>query len=165
MTTPPMVPRPDQRLLAPLVPVLGSRSGSGDLAGALGYPGVPAAVPNCQSAKTLLHNIGLQTFFTFPAAGRIWQVVLTYTITANASFSLASVRTYAQVLLSPSGLTLAVVNLGVSGASEHAEGQSEPPVTGLPVTSGQSLVCDVNNGAVVPQLDQQASAVVLYSVP
>jgi len=104
-------------------------------------------------------------FFTFPKAARIWTVTLSYVITSNASYSLATSRTYARIVTDPGLVTLAIVNLGIANQNQHSEGQSEPPLTGLPVTEGESLVLDVNGGTTVPQMNQQASAVVLYSIP
>lgn len=160
----PETPRPDQRLIASPPYGLGSRSGAGDLAGALGYPGIPSAVVNCQSAQLLHQGTGVVSFFTFTAPGRIWTVALSYVITSNPSFSLATAKTYAQVKTS-TGLTLAAIDLGVANSKQAANGQSEPPIPGLPVTQGTSLILDINGGTLITNLDQQASAIVLYSIP
>jgi hypothetical protein len=121
-------------------------------------------VPNCKAAVLIQQNVGQPHFFTFPAAGRIWTVVLSYAITSNNSFSLATSRNFAAIQTA-SSLTLAIVQLGVAGADQAANGQSEPPLNGLPLTQGDSLILNVNGGVVVNNLDQQASAVVLYSIP
>lgn len=165
MTTP-LVPRPDQRQLLQVPAVPGSRSGSGELGGALIYPGLPSAVPNCQSASRLLEPVTSgQVFFTFPAPGRIWQVVLSYVITANNSFSLATIKTYSSIQTVISNLILAVAENGVAGPNQASQAQSEPSYSGLPVVQGESLTLIVNAGNSIAQLDQRASAVVLYSIP
>src|SRR5690348_18138600 len=97
MTRPPMAPRPDQRLLTTAGFPAGSRSRSGEFAGAFAYPGVPPAVPNLQGAQIINQNVQVTNFFTFPAAGRIWQVVLSYSVVTNNSFSLATAKSYAAV--------------------------------------------------------------------
>lgn len=160
-----ITPRPDQQHSPHRSGTAGSRSGSQDTAAALGYPGVPPGVINCQAAVLLQQGVGQPHFYTFTGAGRIWTVVLSFVVTANASFSLATYRSYAAIQTALSGLTLAAVNLGVAGPSQAANGQSEPPLNGLPVVQGESLILNVNGGTVIPQLDQTASAVVLYSIP
>lgn len=158
-------PRPDQRHMISGSSSAGSRSGSGDQAAANQYPGVPPAVINCQSAQIIQQNVGIPTFFTFTNPGRIWTVVLSYVITSNASFFLSTVRTFALVTTAISGTTLAIANIGVAGPSQHAEAICEPNIPGLPVVKGESLALSVNGGTTVPQLDQQASVLVLYSIP
>lgn len=163
----PQVPRPDQKATPGVPAAPGSRSGAGDVAGALLYPGVPAAVPNCKSAQILHQGVSTPVpFFTFPAAGRIWAVSLSYVITSNPSFTLATARTYAVVTVSPASITLpGAIDLGVAGPKQVTNAQSQLSLPGLPVTAGQSLILSVNGGALVANLDQQASAVVLYSIP
>lgn len=157
-------PRPDQQHGQNVAGASGSRSGSGDTAAALGYPGVPAATPNCKAAQAMQVNVGGSgAFFTFTAPGRIWQVILTYVITSNNSFTLATSRTLATVTAGPN--PIAAVQLGVAGPNQADSATSSPAYNGLPVTAGTSLAVTVNGGTVVPNLDQQASAVVLYSVP
>lgn len=157
-------PRPDQQHGASVAGASGSRSGSGDVAAALGYPGVPPAIPNCQAAQQLQANAaGAGLFFTFTAPGRIWQVLLAYTITSNNSFALATTRTVATITAGT--LPLAVVQLGVAGPDQADSGVSEPSYGGLPVVAGTSLTLNINNGLIVANLDQQASAIVLYSIP
>lgn len=163
MTSP--TPRPDQRHLASPGGTAGSRSGSGDTAAALGYPGVPPAVINCQSAQIVQQNVGQPVFFTFTQPGRIWTVVLSYVITSNNSFGSPTARTFALIQTVVSGITLAVANIGIAGPSQHAEAICTPDVPGLPVIAGESLQLSVNGGSVVTNLDQQASALVLYSIP
>lgn len=159
-------PRPDQLPIGSPGMMPGSMSGAGDLAGALGYPGVPPAVPNLSSAEAIQQNVSASVvLFTFPSAGRIWSVVLSYVITSNPSFSLSTIRTYARIYRNPGG-TLAIVQLGASNAKQALAGQSEPQIVGgIPVTAGTSLILDVNAGNLVTNMDQQASAVVLYSIP
>ncbi len=145
----PLPQRPDQRAIAGGGGVSGSRSGAGDLAGALGYPGVPGAVPNLQGASLFQQNVSRPTLYTFTGAGRIWLVILTYTITSNNGFPVAgqqpTVRTVAALQATLNPLTLAAV--------------------GLPVVSGESLVLSVGNVGVVPAVDQQATVSMLYSIP
>jgi hypothetical protein len=103
----------------------------------------------------------------FPDAGRVWAVMLSYTITSNASFFLSTVRTVAsvQLIIGATNLTLAVVQLGVADPNQHAEGSMAISYPGLPTVLGTSIRLNVNNGNVIPQCDQQASVSVLYSLP
>ena len=163
--TEPQTPRVDQRLVVPAGAVPGSRSGSGELAGALGYPGVPPAVPNLLGATKLQQGVTVVSMFTFPQAGRIWQVILSYAVTSNSSFGLATVRTVATVQTVTSALTLAVVQLGIANPNQHAEGTCPSAFSGLPVVPFETVRLNINNGTLVPQMDQQASASLLYSIP
>lgn len=159
-------PRPDQRALTAPHGGAGSLSGAGDLAGALGYPGVPAAVPNCKGASLFQRNVGTWTIFTFPAAGRIWLVDMSYVITSNASFSQPTARTVAVVNFTVNAsLSLAPIQLGIAGPGQHDSGQKAIPLPGLPVVQGESLILVLNGGNPVTNLDQQASVSVLYSLP
>lgn len=161
----PQTPRVDQRLVTAAGAVPGSRSGSGELAGALGYPGVPPAVPNLLGATLLQRGVSITSMFTFPQAGRIWQVVLSYAVTSNASFTLSTARTVATVQTVTSGLTLAVVQLGIANPNQHAEGTCPVAFGGLSVVPGETVRLNVNGGNTIAQMDQQASATMLYSIP
>jgi hypothetical protein len=162
----PQEPRPDQRVVTASAGLPGSRSGSGELAGALGYPGVPAAVPNLLGASLFQQGTsGIPTLITFTAAARIWSVTLSYVITSNATFSLSTVRTVAAVQATLNPLVLAVVQLGVANPNREAWGNGGGLYPGLPVQAGETLQLNINNGVVVPQLDQQCSVSVLYSIP
>lgn len=163
--TDPQTPRVDQRLVTGSGTAPGSRSGSGELAGALGYPGVPPAVPNLLGATQLQLGVQIKTMFTFPQAGRIWAVVLSYAITSNGTFGLSTVRTVATVQTVTSGLTLAVVQLGVANPNQHAEGTCPMSFNGLSVVPGEAVRVNINGNVTVPQCDQQASATMLYSIP
>jgi hypothetical protein len=158
-------PRPDQRHGATVAGASGSRSGSGDLAGALGYPGSPPAVPNCQSAQALRRGIaGSGQFFHFNQPGRIWTVFLSYTVVSRAGFA-PPARFAATIQTSLNVLTLAVVQLSLSTATDHDSDTCPLSYNGLPVTGGDSIFLTVNGGLVVAGVDQEASAVVLYSIP
>jgi len=162
----PQEPRPDQRPVTVPAGLPGSRSGSGELAGALGYPGVPGAVPNLQGASLIQRGSPASyNMVTFPAAGRVWMVILSYVITSNATFSLSTVRTVAAVQLVINPLVLATIQLGVANPNREAWQALSIPYPGLPVTAGETVQLNLNNGVVIPQLDQQASVSVLYSIP
>lgn len=157
--------RPDQHHHPGQRGPAGSRSGAGDTAGALGYPGVPAAVPNCQGASLLQQNVSTPTVITFAQAGRLWFFDLSYTITSNNSFAISTVRTVATLSLSPSGLILATVQLGVADPNQADSGGKASVLPGLPLVGGESVILSVNGGNVITNLDQQASCSVLYSYP
>jgi len=162
----PQEPRPDQRTVTVPAGLPGSRSGSGELAGALGYPGVPGAVPNLLGAALFQQGTsGIPTIVTFTAPGRVWMVILSYVITSNATFSLSTVRTVAAVQTAVTPLVLATIELGVANPNREAWDSMATPYPGLPVQAGESLHLNLNNGVVIPQLDQQASVSVLYSIP
>lgn len=157
--------RPDQRPVPGSAGTPGSRSGAGDLAGALGYPGVPPAVPNCQSAQALRRSpSGAGVFFTFPNAGRIWTVLLSYTVVSGAALA-AQTRFAATVQTVTGGLPLAVVQLSLPSSPSHDSDTCPVSYNGLPVTQGDSLNLIINGGLAVAGTDQEASAVVLYSIP
>lgn len=158
-------PRPDQRHTPGHAGAAGSRSGSGDAAASLGYPGVPPAVPNCQSAQALRRSIlGAGTFFTFPGPGRIWTVLLAYTVNSFGAFA-APVTFAASITTNISALTLNVVELSLAALPAAAWDSKAVPYNGLPIVQGDSLVLNINGGVAVGGANQEASAVVLYSIP
>lgn len=161
----PLVPRPDQRVIAAQGVTPGSRSGSGELAGALGYPGVPPAVPNMLGATVFQQGVGVVQLFKFTAPGRIWTVILSFVVTSNASFTLSTARTVAAVQTATSGLTLAVVQLGVANPNQYDSGTCPISFGGLQVAPGETVRLNVNNNNGVVNMDQQASASMLYSIP
>jgi hypothetical protein len=159
-------PRPDQRIIHAGASAAGSRSGAGDFAGALGYPGIPSAAVNLQSAQALRRAAGGGgVFFTFPAPGRIWVSTLAYTVSSLSSFSGAPVPLAAFIQTVISGLPLAGVELSLSAPLQNEAGSSSPPGPGLPVVRGESLTLNINGGSPVPGVIQEASAFVLYSIP
>jgi hypothetical protein len=158
-------PRPDQRHTPGRGGTGGSRSGAGDTAGALGYPGISAAVPNLLGASLFQQNVSQPTIVTLPGAGRVWEVILSYAITSNASYAASTSRTVAAVSTGTAGLVLATIQLAVANPNQHDSASLAVAYPGLPLTGGDSLHLNVNNGTVITNLDQQASVSVLYSVP
>jgi hypothetical protein len=126
--------------------------------------GTPPFVPSLKSATQIRQSTGVNTFFTFGSAGRIWAVALSYFTTTNNSYSVSTSQTYAAVE-TQSGLTLGIVELGAADPNQGFSGQSNLTFNGLPLAGGDKLILDVNNGTVVANLNQRASAVVLYSIP
>lgn len=163
-------PRPDQAHIFGGSGAGGSRSGSGDMAASLGYPGVPPAVINCKTFSALKRSeVGSpHTLGQFTAPGRIWTVVLSYAVRAQTGFAGGPGGTaafFAAIETTLSGLSLATVNLGITTAGPIANGQSEPPIPGIPVVQGETIVLDVNSGASVTNALQFAGAIVYYSIP
>jgi hypothetical protein len=159
-------PRPDQFHRPHTGGPGGSRSGAGDLAASLGYPGVPPATPNCNAAVALRRAIGGSgTFFTFPEAGRIWVVTLSYTVVTAAGFSTAPQRFAAYIQTGLASVPLAVVELSLATTPDHDSDTSSPPYSGLPLVQGDSLELIINGGVAVGGVNQEASAIVLYSIP
>ena len=158
-------PRPDQRHAPGHAGTAGSRSGSGDLAASLGFPGSPATVQNIQTARQVNRGTGGSPWnlVTFPSPARLWAVVLTFAVRATGTPG--STACFAAVETNISGLTLAIVNLGLVNTGQVDSGQSEPPIPGIPVTQGDSVILDVNGGLGVTGADQVASAIVYYSTP
>lgn len=126
--------------------------------------GGPPFVPQLKSATVVRQSVAVTPFFTFPSAGRIWAIDLSYFITTNNSYAVSTSQTYA-ALETGSGKSLAIVELGASNPNQGFGGQSTKPLNGLPIVAGDTLILDVNNGAVISNLNQRASVVVLYSVP
>lgn len=160
-------PRPDQAHIFGGSGAGGSRSGSGDAAAASQYPGVPPAVINCKTFSALKRSeLGSpHVLGTFTAPGRIWTVVLSYAIRAGATFTGQTVACFAAIETNLSGLSLATVNLGLAAPSSVANGQSEPPIPGIPVVTGETILLDVNSGTSVGSVLQFAGAIVYYSIP
>lgn len=159
-------PRPDQRAIAGPGAASGSRSGTGDIAAALGYPGVPPAVPNCQGADLFQQGVvGAALLLLFPVPSRIWTLILTYVITTNGSFATNTARTIAYVQTTKSNLVLASVQLGVGGPSQHDSGTCSVSFNGLPVVAAETVYLNVNGGNVISNLFQQATVSMLYSTP
>jgi hypothetical protein len=159
-----MQPRPDQRQSAAMPGSPGSRSGAGDIAGALGYPGIPAAVPNQQQFRSRRQPAGVYTLGTFTAPGRIWTVILSYFVSTDDTYS-GTTNTFAEVDTAISGISLGVVELGASDKDQGFAGQSNQGFGGMPVLQGESVILNVSGGATTPHLTQRASVIVLYSIP
>jgi hypothetical protein len=135
------------------------------MAAALGYPGSPPAVPNCQSAQALRRALGgAGVFFTFTSPGRIWTVMLSYLVVSGGTFS-GTAKFAATITTGLSGLPLAVVELALGAANHEDSGTCVVPFNGLPLVGGDSLTLTINGGVSVAGADQEASAVVLYSIP
>lgn len=126
--------------------------------------GTPPFVPALKAATVVRQATGVNTFFTFGNAGRIWAVALSYFVTTNSSYAVSTSATYAAVETG-TGLTLGIVELGAANPNQGFGGQSNLPFNGLPIAKGDSLKLDVNNGSVIANLNQRASCVVLYSIP
>ena len=126
--------------------------------------GVPPSVPALKAATIVRKNVSISTFFTFGGAGRIWAVALSYFVTTNNSYTLSTSQTYAAVETG-SGLTLGIVELGAANPNQAIPGQSNLAFNGLPISNGDTLNLDVNAGSVITNLNQRASALVLYSIP
>jgi hypothetical protein len=158
-------PRPDQQHGPSVAGASGSRSGSGDLAAALSYPGSPPAVPNCLSAQALRRSIvGAGSFFTFPHPGRVWTVLLSYMVVSDNTFT--PVAKFAATIQTTIGaLPLAVVELGLGNVNHEAFDVCPVSYNGLPVVKGDGFTLTINGGTAVPGVQQEASAVVLYSIP
>lgn len=158
-------PRPDQHRGAQLGGTAGSRSGSGDTAAALGFPGSPPAVPNCKSAQALRRALGgAGLFFTFPNAGRVWTVMLSYMVVSGSTFT-PTAKFAATISTTLGGLPLAVVELALGNVNHENSGTCVVPYNGLPIIQGDGLTLTINGGVTVAGADQEASAVVLYSIP
>lgn len=134
--------------------------------------GAPPFVPSLQAATVVRQAVAVTKFFTFPSAGRIWSVALSYFTTTNASYSISTSQTYAAVETTPPAsdnlsiaLTLGIVELGAADPNQGFSGQSNLSFNGLPVPAGTGLMLDVNAGSLIANLNQRASAVVLYSIP
>jgi hypothetical protein len=158
-------PRPDQ-LHGGRPGASGSRSGAAELAGSLGYPGTPPAVPNCTAAVALRRGVaGGGGFFAFPQAARIWTVMLSYTITSDTTYTPSAPVFAAFIELAAAPLPLAVVELSLADVKQHDSGVCPVSYNGLPVTAGDSITLTINGGVSVTGVRQEASAVVLYSIP
>jgi hypothetical protein len=135
------------------------------MAGALSYPGSPPTVPNCLSAQALRRALGgAGTFFNFGGSGRVWTVMLSYTVVAGSTFA-PTARFAATITTGLGALPLAVVELSLAAPSHEDSGGCVVPLNGLPLIKGDSLILTINGGVAVSGVDQEASAVVLYSIP
>ena len=158
-------PRPDQQHGPSVAGASGSRAFSGDVAAALGYPGSPPAVPNCLSDQALRRSIvGAGQFFSFLHPGRVWTVLLSYTVVSDSTFTPVA-RFAATIQTTIGGLPLAVVELSLGNVNHEAFDVCPVSYNGLPVTGGDGLTLTINGGVTVAGVQQEASAVVLYSIP
>jgi len=102
--------------------------------------------------------------FTFPAAGRLWNASVSYTLASGPSFAGPTQNGYCQIITG-SGVTLAVVELVVTDPNQIDSGQSDQPLGGISVLKGDTLLFDLNNGVSIANTTQRASGFVIYSVP
>ncbi len=154
--------RPDQRTQDPLSHPVPSRAGSAELQAT----GVPSFIPALQSAYAVNAQPGSTplTMFTFPQAGRIWALHLSYAMASNSSYS-GTITSQAYALVKAGSTILTVIEIALGGPSTNDSGDSDMVINGLPVPAGTALILDINNGASISNVAQRASAVVLYSIP
>jgi hypothetical protein len=104
-------------------------------------------------------------FFSFPSAARIWTVMLSYAIVSDTTYTAAAPVFAALVELATAPLPLAVVELSLADVKQHDSGVCPVSYNGLPVLSGDTITLTINGGTTVTGVRQEASAVVLYSIP
>lgn len=126
----------------------------------------PVAVPNITSK--VVKNQGPTTpttFYTFPAAGRLWGGTLSYDMATNNSAGGGTIQGYAAIITG-SGITTGLVECNTGGPSS-ANAVAVPLLgLGFPVASGDTLQIDVNNGVTMGTNGvMRASVVAWVSVP
>lgn len=119
-------------------------------------------VPNMHSASLILQGPSITTVHTFAAASRIWGATVTYA--AAQSGGSGTTQLYALVRTG-GGIVLAVVEVTVAGPATNDSNTSTVSIPGIPVSSGDKIVLDVNNNGNLTGGVQRASCNVLYSVP
>jgi hypothetical protein len=128
--------------------------------------GIAPAVPNYTGHALILQPPGIYTLYTFPAAGRIWNVGVSYAIATSAN--VGNITGYTRVLVQ-GGITLAIVECAISSAAATTPSQDSntDPVSyyGLPVPSGTVVQLDVNNGATTVGVQQRGSCRLAVSIP
>jgi len=89
---------------------------------------------------------------------------LSYMVVSGSTFT--STAKFAAIITTGLGaLPLAVVELGLGAANHEDSGSCVVQLNGLPLVGGDSLGLTINGGVSVAGADQEASAVVLYSIP
>lgn len=128
--------------------------------------GVPPAVQGITSASLLQQVVAgsPHTIFTFPAAGRIWDISLSAALVAGGAY--ASGRQNVYVLAKAGSVVLEVLEMAVSNANQVDSDHGDLSLNGLAAPLGTVLTLDVNNGVSIdPDAELRASVNVLYSVP
>lgn len=105
------------------------------------------------------------TLNTFTANSRLWQVSLSLAAaTDSSSYTSGLQRISAQVNLG-SGTVLAVAELAISTQSQAVSDHCDFSFNGLPVSAGDTLVLNVNNGGTFTGATIVCSTIVLASTP
>jgi hypothetical protein len=90
--------------------------------------------------------------------------MLAYTVVAGTTF-LTPARFAATITTAIASLPLGVVELSLATTNQHDSGICALQYNGLPLVGGDSLLLNINGGIPIIGADQEASAVVLYSIP
>lgn len=127
--------------------------------------GVPPGVPGVKSATaTGVGPTSGDTVFTFTAAGRVWGVCLSGSVSANSSYAAGNSRVY--YLAQIDGSTqLAVIEQSISAPEQNASDVIYVPFGGIPAAQGTPLELVVNGGTSITDAEILASAVFFYSIP
>lgn len=126
--------------------------------------GVAPSVPNYNTGDQILQAPGGSpyTLLTASGNGRIWAAEVSASI--GSSGGVGTNHVYARVYTS-GGKTLAIVELCVEGNPDKDSGSVVVQFTGAPISSGASILLDVNGGVTVAGTTLRASGLAGISVP
>jgi hypothetical protein len=127
--------------------------------------GVKPFAPNYMTQAARRHNeTTVTTFYTFPTTAHLWSATLAFTIVTAPAYTPGITKCFAD-LSTGSGIALLTVELGVAAVNDHDSNTVAVGFNGIPVAAGDTLVLNINNGTTVPNLNQQATAIVGFATP
>ena len=118
--------------------------------------------PVIQAAEGSASGSEVANVYTFPAAGRIWGVMLSHVLVTDSSYAGGAVITACEVLAG--AVVLADCRNAIGGASASSVSNQTIPFPGNPVPAGTVVTIDTENG-LPADADQAATVVVYYSIP
>ena len=126
--------------------------------------GVPPYIPDLKSAYAyqLDPSDSPETLITFDADSRIWAVSLSFSVVTSSAYSgaagpFAAIQTPSQ--------TLVICQLALDAPSQSLSSDQGLAIGGIPVSSGEGITCDINNGTSVTDAVLRAAALILYTTP
>jgi hypothetical protein len=121
-------------------------------------------VPNTKSGEQILQSPGGSpyTMFTFTRAGRIWAASVS--IGVGVTGGSGTQNAYARVRVQ-GGVTLAITECVVAGATGSDSNGSDQTFPGLAVPANTVVQLDVNAGGTISGGVLRASGVVVVSIP
>lgn len=127
--------------------------------------GVPPFVPGIKSAAAVQMSPGTspQTLVTFSQDGELWYASLSFSVSTDSTFA-STDGPFAYLYLQSTGEILLACQLAINGPGQSETANQNLSFGGIVVSSGDSILVNINNGTSVADAFIRAGAVVLYTL-
>lgn len=129
--------------------------------------GIPPYIPGLDSASEARMSAtdSPYTLVTMPAAGRLWFATLSYGVATESGYDLGGNDPAARIYINSDTRTILLAQAVIAQAGQNAQADQGLGFGGLPLAEGDVIGADVNGGSEITNVSQNASTVVLYSIP